>query len=106
MSSTPTGGPEYTEQNLNTFLGRVLSTADTTVFRHLDLDLHHNARYDQSRLFDLLAHCGVSGEFANGGARTRRVASDDRSRIRTDRQSPDAKALGHHLRALEREDVN
>ena len=105
MSNTPTGAPEYTEQTLNTFLDRVLSTADTTVFRHLDLDLHHNARYDQSRLLDLLAHCGVSGEFANGGARTRRVESGDRSRIRSDRRSPDAKALGHHLRALDREAI-
>jgi len=106
MSSTPTGGPAYTEQNLNTFLNRVLSTADTTVFRHLDLDLHHNARYEQSRLLDLLAHCGVSGEFANGGARTRRVTTGDRLRIRSDRRSPDAKALGRHLRHLDRDGID
>ncbi|MFB6312109.1 MAG: hypothetical protein ABEH64_13120, partial [Salinirussus sp.] len=106
MSSTPTGGPEYTEQKLNTFLDRVLSTADTTVFKQLDLDVHHHARYDQSRLLDLLAHCGASGEFANGGARTRRVATGDRSKLRSDRRSPDAKALGHHLRVLDRDSID
>lgn len=100
MTQTPAGTPEYTEQHLNVFLDRLLSTADQTVFEHLDLGLQHNAQYDQSQLLDLLAHCGLSREFANGGAKTRRHESDG-TVLPSDTRCPISRALGRHLRQLD-----
>ena len=105
MAQTPAGTPEYTQHRLNAFLDRFLTNADRTVFSHIDLGLHHNTQYEQSRLLDLLAHCAINGEFANGGAKTRRVAAGDFSGLRSDRRSPSAKALGYHLRELNREAI-
>lgn len=105
MPNTPAGTPEFSEQHLNAFLERLLTTADKTVFEHIDLGLNHNAQYEQAELLELLAHCGVANEFANGGAKTRRVADGEVTGLRSDRRSPTAKALGHHLRELERDEI-
>lgn len=100
MAQTPAGTPEYTEQHLNAFLDRLLTTADQTVFEHIDFGLHHNAQYDQAQLLDLLAHCGITGEFANGGAKTHRQASDG-SVVPSDTRCPISRALGRQLRHLD-----
>lgn len=105
MHPTPAGGIEYTDDRLNAFLDRVLTTADQLVFDHIDLGLGHNAQYEQTDLLDLLAHCGIADEFANGGAKTRRMVTDADPPFRTDRRSPLAKALGHHLRDLDRDAI-
>jgi len=105
MARPPAGTAEYTEHNLNACFDRLLTTADRTVFSHIDLDLQHNVQYDQSQLLDLLAHCAISNEFANGGTKTRRVDGDDVTRLRSDHRSPLAKALGYHLRTLDRPTV-
>lgn len=103
MHATPAGTPESSDELLNACLDRLLTTADRTVFEHLDLELGSNAQYEQADLLELLAHCGVTDEFANGGAKTRRLVAGDVPDLRTNRRSPLAKALGHHLRALDRE---
>lgn len=105
MHPTSAGTPEYTDDRLNAFLDRILTTADKTVFEHIDLGLHHNAEYEQPDLLELLAHCGIADEFANGGAKTRRVADGELTGLRSDRRSPIAKALGHHLRELDRDEI-
>ena len=105
MTQAPAGTPKYTEQHLNGFLDRMLTTADKTVFEHIDLGLHHNAEYEQPDLLELLAHCGIADEFANGGAKTRRVVAGELTGLRSDRRSPPAKALGHHLRKLDRDET-
>ena len=102
MHPTPAGGIEYTNGRLNAFLDRLLTTADQTVFSHIDLGLGPNAQYEQADLLELVAHCGIADEFANGGAKTRRVATGEMNGLRNDHRSPTAKALGHHLRGLER----
>ena len=105
MHPTPAGGIEYTNGRFNTFLDRLLTTADQTVFGHIDLELGHNAGYEQADFLELLAHCGIADEFANGGAKTRRVATGEMTGLRSDHRSPSAKALGHHLRGLERDAI-
>lgn len=104
MAQTPAGTPEYTEQHLNAFLDRLLTTADQTVYEHIDLALHHNAQYDQLQFLDLLAHCAITGEFANGGAKTRLHESDG-TVVRGDTRCPISRALGRHLRQLDFEAV-
>jgi hypothetical protein len=100
MAQTPAGTPEYTEQHFNAFLDRLLTTADRTVYEHIDLGLHHNVQYDQAQLLDLLAHCGLNSEFANGGAKTRRHETDG-TVVRSDTRCPISRALGRHLRHLD-----
>ena len=106
MAQSRAGTSKSSEQHLNAFLDRVLTTADRTVFEHIDLGLNHNAEYDQPELLELLAHCGIADEFANGGAKTRRVATGDLTGLRNDRRSPSAKALGYHLRGLDRGEIS
>ena len=106
MTHTPAGTPEYSEQHLNAFLDRLLTTADRTVFEHIDLGLNHNAEYEQTELLELLAHCGIADEFANGGAKTRRIAGGELTGLRNDHRSSPAKALGYHLRGLDRREIS
>lgn len=105
MSHTPAGIAEYTDEHLNSFLHRLLTTADKTVFRQIDLALPENAQYDQSTLLELLAYCSVHGEFVNDGAKTRAITTGADTPIRTDQRCPIARILGHHLRKLDREAV-
>lgn len=104
MAQTPAGTPEYSNRHLNAFLDRLLTTAEQTVFEHIDLGLSHNAQYDHSQLLDLLAHCAIAGEFANSGAKTRRQATDG-TILPSDTRCPISRALGHHLRTLDTEAI-
>ncbi|MFP4626844.1 MAG: hypothetical protein ACOC8O_00945 [Natronomonas sp.] len=80
-------------------------TAEQTVFEQINIGLGHKEQYDQGDLLELLAHCWVADDFANGGAKTCWIATGDHSRLNTDRQSPRAKVLGHHLRELQRDAI-
>lgn len=106
MTRSPAGTSDFSDHHLNTFLERFLTTADKTVFKYIDLGLNHNAQYEQAELLELLAHCAIADEFANGGAKTRRIADGELTDLRSDRRSPTAKALGHHLRGLEHDQIS
>lgn len=105
MSHTPAGTAEYTDERLNIFLERLLTTAEQTVFPQIDLALPENAQYDQSRLLELLAYCSIHGEFVNDGAKTRAVTNGEATTLRTDRRCPIARVFGHHLRKLDRDEI-
>lgn len=105
MTHTPAGTAEYTDEHLNSFLHRLLTTADKTVFQQIDLALPENAQYDQSTLLELLAYCAIHGEFVNDGAKTRAVTTDETATLRTDRRCPIARVVGHHLRKLDRHEI-
>lgn len=105
MHTTPADTSIDTEQGLNCFLDSVLTTVSRTVYPELDLDVHHNASYEQPQLLDLLTHISLENAFANSGAKTRRIREGDRSVIRNDQRSPLAKALGYHLRDLDPSEI-
>lgn len=105
MHTTPADTSREAQEALNCFLDRVLTTVTSTVYPELDLDIHHNAKYEQPKLLDLLTHISLEEEFANSGAKTRRLRNDDRTLLRNDRRSPLAKALGYHLRDLDPSEV-
>lgn len=105
MHTRPADTSLEAEEVFNCFLDRVLTTVTQTVYPELDLDVHHNAKYEQSQLLDLLTYISVEEEFANSGAKTRRLRDGDRSMIRNDRRSPVAKALGYQLRDLDPRDI-
>jgi hypothetical protein len=106
MHTHPADAPKETVKGLNCFLDRILTTVTRTVYPELDLDVHHNAHYDQAQLLDLLTHISLEGTFANSGAKTRRLREGDRSLVRNGRRSPVAKALGYQLRDLDPEDIS
>lgn len=105
MHTTPADTPGNGDTPLNCYLNRVLQTVDRTVYPELDLDLHHNTKYDRTQFLDLLTHISLEDEFANAGAKTLRLRDDDPSRLRSDRRSGLAKELGRHLRNLDREQI-
>lgn len=104
MSPTPAGGISYTQDRLNVFLNRTLSTFTTIIQPHLDLDIHHNASHTQADLLELLAHCGIHREFVNNGAKTHLLETDGTAISSTDR-CPKSRALGRQLRQLDYWDV-
>lgn len=101
MHTHPADTSGFEDEHLNCYLTRVLQTVDRTIAPHLDLDLHHNTTYEQAQLLDLLTHISLEEEFANSGAKTRRIRAGQSTHLRADRRSPVAKALGYHLRALD-----
>ncbi|MFB6266172.1 MAG: transposase [Halodesulfurarchaeum sp.] len=106
MPITHADAATYSDERLNCFLNRILETVDQSVFPYLDLQLHHNAQYAESELLHLLTHCSLENEFANTGAKTRAVQTDTDVSLRSDDRSSVAKALGYHLRELDRDDVS
>lgn len=101
MHTTPADTSGFEEEHLNCYLARVLQTVDRAVHPELDLGLHHNTVYTQGQLLDLLTYISLEGEFANSGAKTRRLRHGGEALLRNDRRSSLAKALGYHLRGLE-----
>lgn len=100
MLPTPAGTTEYTDDRLNGFLARILDTIDRTIRPCLDLDVNHNATHTEAELLELLAHCGLTHEFANGGAKTRQHDADG-TVVPSDTRCPISRALGRHLRQLD-----
>lgn len=105
MTPNPAGTLDYADATLNACLDRLLTTVDRTVLSRRDLELAPNTQYEQAELLDLLTHIAVTGDFANGGAKTRRLETDRPQRVRTAWRSPVAKALGYHLRRLDRKTI-
>lgn len=105
MHTLPADTSGETEKPLNCFLDRVLDTMTRTIYPELDLDVYHNAHYEQPQLLDLLTQISLDDEFANSGGKTDRLRDGDRSLLRNDRRSPRAKALGYQLRALNRDQI-
>lgn len=105
MSNTPAGAATYSDEHLNTFLERLLTTAEEIVFPHFDLEISENGTNEESQLLDLLAYCSIHGEFANNGAKTRGITDGEPATLREDKRHPLARALGYHLRDLARDTV-
>lgn len=105
MHTTPADTPVDEDDPLNCSLNRVLRTVTRTVYPELDLDLSHNATYDQPEFLDLLTHISLTGAFANSGAKTRQLRDGDSASLRSDRRSGLAKQLGWQLRTLDRAQI-
>lgn len=106
MHTTPADTPTENVETLNCFLDQILATTTRTVYPELDLDVYHNAHYDERQLLDLLTQISLDGEFANTGGKTGRLRDGDLSLLRNDSRSPLAKALGYQLRDLPQEEIS
>lgn len=105
MHTTPADTVLDGETPLNCSLNRVLRTVTRTVYPELDLDVYHNATYEQPELLDLLTHISLTSAFANSGAKTRQLRHGDSASLRSDRRSGLAKQLGRQLRNLDRTQI-